>query len=214
MKEEKINILFVCTTLVIGGCEKQLHHVVLRMDRRRFNPIICCLKEDGTLGRDLRKKGIKVYSDLLQSKYDIRVLFRLVSLIKREKIHAVFTVGEGDKMFWGRLAAKFSGVRVIISSVHSTLADGQKGSTIGFLNKLIMPITDRIVAVSENQKQFLVKHEGLKEEKILVIRNGVDLSRFDGPKRGRRKREELNIPFSHFVVGLIAMLRPEKAGCV
>jgi len=214
VKEEKINILFVCTTLVMGGCEKQLYNIILRMNRRRFNPIICCLKDEGVLGRDLRKKGIKAYSNLLRSKYDIRVLFHLVSLIKREKIHAIFTVGEGDKMFWGRLAGKFSGVPVIVSSVHSTLADGEKGSTIGFLNKLIMPISDKIVAVSEDQKEFLVKHEGLREEKITVIPNGVDLSRFHGSNQTLSTREELGIPLSHFVVGIIAMLRPEKAHSV
>lgn len=213
-KDNNINILFICTVLDIGGNEKQLYHVVLGMDKALFNPIVCCLKEDGVFGKKLRDKGFRVYSNLLKSKYDVRVLFSLRSIMKMENIHTVFTVGEGDKMFWGRLSAKLSNVPVIISSVHSTLSDGQRGSTLGFLNKLLMPITDRIVAVSNKQKEFLIKHEGITEEKITVIHNGVDLSQFEDQIETKNQKEELGIPSSHSVVSIIAWLRPEKAHSV
>ena len=45
-------------------------------------------------------------ANLLAGKYDLRVWPRLVRLLRRRKIDAVITVGAGDKMFWGRLAAR------------------------------------------------------------------------------------------------------------
>jgi hypothetical protein len=38
----------------------------------------------------------------------VRVLWRMIRLMRSRRIDAVVTVGAGDKMFWGRLAARLS----------------------------------------------------------------------------------------------------------
>ena len=45
---------------------------------------------------------------------------RLKALLRRRRIDAMVTVGAGDKMFWGRLAARMAGVPVVASALHST----------------------------------------------------------------------------------------------
>ena len=61
------------------------------------------------------------------------------------------TVGAGDKMFWGRLAAWRAGVPVILSALHSTgWPDG-----VGRLNRLLTPITDAFIAVARIARPFL-----------------------------------------------------------
>jgi len=57
---------------------------------------------------------------LIHHKYDFAVTGRLRKLFKKENIDAVITVGAGDKMFWGRLAARRASVPVILSALHST----------------------------------------------------------------------------------------------
>ncbi len=202
--KEPLRILFVTTSLPVGGAETLLANLVRRMDRTRFAPEIACLKERGPLGVELAKE-IPVYCNLIQHKTDLWVLRRLTKLIRSRNIQAVVTVGAGDKMFWGRLAAKLAGVPVILSALHST---GWPDS-IGKLNRLLTPITDGFIGVADAHAKHLVEREGFPSEKVFTIYNGVDVDRF-APQDGSPVRQELGIPADALVVTLLAALRPEK----
>ncbi len=114
-----LRVMFVITSMPVGGAETLLAELVRRMDRTRFRPEFCCLKRLGPLGEVLAEE-VPAYSGLLADKYDFAVLGRLAGLLRRRRIDAVVTVGCGDKMFWGRLAAWLSGVPVVCAALHST----------------------------------------------------------------------------------------------
>ena len=133
-EKQPLRILFLTTSLPVGGAETLLANLVRRMDRTRFAPEIACLKERGPVGEELASE-IPVYCHLIRNKYDVGVLFRLARLMKTRNVAAVVTVGAGDKMFWGRLAAWFAKVPVVLSALHSTgWPDG-----VGRLNRLLTP---------------------------------------------------------------------------
>ena len=54
----KINILYLIATLDVGGAERQLVELVKRIDKRKFNPIVCCLTRGGPLGDELKEANI------------------------------------------------------------------------------------------------------------------------------------------------------------
>src|SRR5215208_3958812 len=97
-----LRVLFLTTSMPIGGDETLLMNLVRRMDRARFAPEIVCLKEKGPLGCELAEE-MPVHYGLIGLKFDVRVLARLWKLMRRPRADAVITVGAGDKMFWGRL---------------------------------------------------------------------------------------------------------------
>ena len=118
-------------------------NIIRRIDRARFAPELCCLKDRGPLGEELAY-FIPVHHNLLHNKYDVRVWPRLVRLLRRRQIDVLVTVGAGDKMFWGRLAAWRARLPVTLSALHSTgWPDG-----VGKLNRLLTPITDAFIAVA------------------------------------------------------------------
>jgi hypothetical protein len=161
-----LRVMFMLTDMRIGGAEMVTANIIRRLNRRRFAPELCCLKERGTLGESLATE-IPVYANLLSGKYDLRVWPRLVRLLRRRSIDTVVTVGAGDKMFWGRLAAKRAGVKAIISALHSTgWPDG-----VGRLNRFLTPITDAFIAVAPSHGRFLVEHERIPAEKVIVVPN-------------------------------------------
>jgi len=207
---KKINILFVINSLPIGGCELGLVEIVKRLDKERFRPVVICLKEEGILAEKIIKGGGKIYSCLLRSKYDLWIIPRLISLIKREKIDIVYTLLEGDAMFWGRLSAKIAGVPVIVSSIHSFKTLGGKRGIINPFNKLLLPITHKIITVGQVQKDCLIEEEGIEAGKVVLIHDGVDLTLFGG-KREIIVEEYLGIPDRAPVVGIVAALHPVKA---
>ena len=201
-----LNVMFLITSMPVGGAETLLVNLVRRMDPARFRPQICCLKERGPLGDEIADE-IPVHSQFTSGKFDVRVLGRLKRLFKREEIDAVVTVGAGDKMFWGRLAARQARVPVVLSALHSTgWPDG-----VGRLNRMLTGITDGFIAVAEPHGEFLVEFEKFPASKVHVIPNGIDTERFQFDA-GRRQhyRNELGISENAPVCGIVAALRPEK----
>jgi glycosyltransferase involved in cell wall biosynthesis len=190
----------------VGGAETLLVDIVRRLDRNRFAPELCCLKHFGPLGEVLAKE-VPAFTGLLSHKYDFAVLGRLRRLLADRQIDAVVTVGTGgDKMFWGRLAARAAGVPVICSALHSTgLPDH-----VELPNRLLAPITDAFIAVAPSHGEYLVRHEGCPRGKVRVIPNGVDTDRFHPRWPDRRILEELGVEPGAPVAGIVAALRPEK----
>jgi len=200
-----LRVMFVITSMPVGGAETLLVELVRRLDRERFSPELCCLKHFDPLGEVLARE-IPAFTGLLAHKYDFAVLWRLARLIRRRRIDAVVTVGAGDKMFWGRLAAWLAGVPVICSALHSTgLPDH-----VELPNRLLAPITDAFIAVATPHGRYLTEHEGCPAEKVRVIPNGVDLERFHPRWPNRLLRQELGLAPEHPVAGIVAALRPEK----
>jgi glycosyltransferase involved in cell wall biosynthesis len=197
--------MFLQTDMRIGGAEMVTANIIRRLDRDRFAPELCCLKGLGELGEQLAGE-IPTHHDLLSSKYDLRVLPRLIRLLRDRKIDAVVTVGAGDKMFWGRIAARRLGVPVIISALHSTgWPDG-----VGRLNRMLTPITDAFIAVAPSHGEYLAEHEGFPAERVAVIPNGVDTGKFAPVADVAAIRRGLGIDADTPLVGIVAALRPEK----
>ena len=198
-----LRVMFVITSMPVGGAETLLVDLLRRMDRERFMPELCCLKDPGPLGETMAAE-VPVHHGLLARKTDVRVLWRLTRLMRRTD--AVVTVGAGDKMFWGRLAARLAGVPVIAAALHSTGWPDR----VQFANRLLAPITDAFVAVAEPHGRYLAAHEGCTASKIRVIPNGVDVERFRPRPPDETLRRELGLAAGAPVVGIVAALRPEK----
>ncbi len=165
-----LRVMFVITSMPVGGAETLLVELLRRLDRSRFLPELCCLKNLGPLGETLALE-IPAHHGLLTRKTDVSILWRLARLLRRRRIDAVVTVGAGDKMFWGRLAARLAGVTVIASALHSTGWPDR----VQFANRLLAPITDAFIAVAEPHGRYLAAYEGCTAAKIHVIPNGVDV---------------------------------------
>ncbi len=200
-----LRVMFVITSMPVGGAETLLVELVRRMDRGRFSPELCCLKGPGPLGEVLAGE-IPVHHGLLRRKTDVGVLWRLIKLFRSRRIDAVVTVGAGDKMFWGRLAARMAGVPVIASALHSTGWPDR----VQFANRLLAPLTDAFIAVAEPHARYLAAHEGCTKTKVRVIPNGVDVERFCPRTPNDGLRKSLDLPDGAPVVGIVAALRPEK----
>ena len=201
-----LRCLFVITSMPVGGAETLLVNMIRRLDPAILKPEVVCLKEPGPLGEQISSE-FPVHANLLAGKWDLRILPRLVRLFHRRRADVVITVGAGDKMFWGRLAAHIAGVPAIASALHSTgWPDG-----VGKMNRMLTPFTDAFIAVANSHGQFLKEFEKFPEQKVHVIRNGVDCDRFKPSAEARHAlRAELGLSQDSQLIGLVAALRSEK----
>ncbi len=203
---QPLRVMFLLTSMPIGGAETLLVNLVRRFDRQRIEPLIGCLKQKGTLGEQLESE-LPVFEKLLSHKYDVSVTGRLANLFRDQQVDAVITVGAGDKMFWGRLAARRARVPVVLAALHSTgWPDG-----VGRLNRMLTGITDGFIAVARQHAEYQVRQEKFPQHKVFLIPNGVDTDRFVFDESSRQRwRAETGISAKAPVVGIVAALRPEK----
>lgn len=201
-----LRVMFVLTSMPVGGAETLLVNLVRRLDRDRFVPEICCLKERGELG-DVLAAELPVHERLIGGKFDVFVWRRLTRLFRERRIDAVVTVGAGDKMFWGRLAAWSAGVPVIASALHST----GWPDVIQRPNRWLTGLTDAFIGVAPPHGRYLIEQERFPADKVHVIPNGIDVQRFrPQPELRAAGRAALGIAPDAPVCGIVAALRPEK----
>ena len=77
------------------------------------------------------------------------------------------------------------------------------------MEKCLSPLTDKIVCISEAEKESAERNHIARRDKLELIPNGIDISAVRNaiPKQ----RSELGIPDEAFVVGMIGRLSPQKA---
>ncbi len=201
-----LRVMFVISSMGVGGAETLLVELVRRFDRRRIAPQVCFLRERGPLG-EVVANDAPTYDYLLKNRLDVTVVPRMARLFREQRIDAVVTVCTGDKMFWGRLAARLARVPVVLSALHAT----GWPETLELPNRMLTGITTGFISVADAHRRFLIESERLPAEKVFVVRNGIDVERFAfDPAARERWRTRLGIGSESPVVGIIAALRPEK----
>jgi len=204
--DRPLRVMFLLTSMPIGGAETLLVNLIRRADPERFEPMVACMKQMDVLGEQLSKE-IPVFENLINHKYDVAVTGRLKKLFIKNKVDALITVGAGDKMFWGRLAAYRARMPVVLSALHSTgWPDG-----VGRLNRMLTPITDGFIACAKQHAEYQMEQEKFPPHKVFMIPNGIDTDKFVFSQESRDQwRSKYNINSDAPVVGIVAALRPEK----
>ncbi len=205
---DRVPVLFLEPTLPLGGAERVLANLVTRLDRDRFTPIVCCLKNSGAVGDELQAAGLTVYHDILSYRYSPGVLPRLVGLMRRERIQVVHTIHQPLNNFWSVVAGRLAGVPVLVSSVHATRSTSHRGRA-RLVDRVIAPQLDAIVALANSHREFVVSEMGMSSSKVHVIPNGIDLRRFGG--KNPLRRSDIGLPEEAPIAGVLAVLRSEKA---
>jgi len=203
---KRLNVLYLIWSLGLGGAERVIINLVKGLDKDKFKPVICCLNAAGQFAFELENQGIKVIALNKKGKFDISVIGKLIAVIKENNIDIVHTHLWGAN-FWGRIAAKKAGVKVIIATEHNE--DVWKPELFFILDRWLARSTDKIIAVSNKVKEFYVG-KGIPEEKIEVIYNGVDIEMSQVSGRRSHIREEFGIKEDETVLAIIGRLVPQK----
>lgn len=208
-KRPPVTVLHLISRLPPGGVENQLRKVVRLYDRRRFRPIVCCLKEKGAVGEAIERDGtpVMVLNRMQGHTFDVRLVFLLRRLMKEHRVTIVRT-HQFHANLYGRIAAIWAGVPILLPSFHNTYARRKRHRSL--LNWLLARWTDRLITVSEAVKRDLVRYDHLPEGKIKVVHNGCDIDRFMKPSLKNDLRAAWKIPSDAPVIGTVGRLAKEK----
>lgn len=201
-----IRVLHVIATLDPAGAEQQLVHLCRRLDRGGFSPAVCCLTRGGPLEEDLRKSNIPLHILHKRGRWDLRVIARAARVMQAFRPQIVHTWLPTANTL-GRIAALVARTPALIASERA--ADAWKGPPRRCVDRLLGRRTARILTNSEAVRRFLAERIGLPAQKIIVIRNGLDVTEFDaaasqGPTLPLRKTP------GRSVIGTVGRLAAQK----
>ena len=210
-----MKLAMVITGLSTGGAEMMLLKILERIDRRRFFPHVISLTTKGEIGVRIEAFGMPVEALGMRPGHISPVKF--LHLIRRLRIlhpDAVHTwMYHADLL--GGVASRLAGVRTVCWGIrHSSLSPlHNKRSTLWVMKTcsvLSHRIPRKILCCSHVAKEIHIS-AGYDEEKIVVIPNGFDLSRFKPDTDARISvRSELGLRKDTPLVGLIARLDKQK----
>lgn len=79
------------------------------------------------------------------------------------------------------------------------------------IEKIAAPFCDKIICISDAEKQSALNKRICKDDKLQVIFNGVDIEAYENGVHGAVKRKDMGIPEDAFVVGMVGRMSPQKA---
>lgn len=219
----KKKVIRVIARLNIGG--PAIHVILLSayLDPERYETLLVSGKEapeEGNMLHLAEEKGIApvIIENLgreLNPFRDLKTLWLLYRLFRRERPGIVHThTAKAGTV--GRIAAILAGVPVIVHTFHGHVLHGYFGKwkTAFFraVERMLGRFCNRIVAVSEQCRQDLLRYGVGNPETIQTIPLGLELDSFAIPISGAREelRGRYGIPHEAFVVGMVARMVPIK----
>jgi len=202
-------ILYLITDLNIGGTEKMLYELVTRIDRAKFNPLVCGLKGWGYYAKKIKNTGIPVITLNVDRGIpflkNFQVILSLAKIIRKEKIDLVHTFLFRAN-FLGRIAAKLAGVAVVISSIR--VMEKEKKYHL-FLERLTSFLSEQFLVNSQALKNFIAERIRIAPEKIEIIYNGIDLLNLP-QVNNITKRKEFGFSENDILIGTVGRLHKQK----
>lgn len=202
-----IKALFVIWSLEKGGAERFLSALLKSLDRKKIEPVVCCLNWKGLWADEVEKKGIRVIALNKKGKFDIGSFLKLIAIMRQGKFDIVNTyLWAADVL--GRIAAVFAGIPVIVSTAQNV--DIWKRLRHRLMDKILSYKTDMLIAVSAAVKDYYHKKAGIPLSKITVIPNAIEIERFNPNGNSAYLYEELQLNRGDFILSCIGRLTEQK----
>jgi glycosyltransferase involved in cell wall biosynthesis len=197
---ERPVVLLLITTFDIGGAERVYVTLARGLVRRGYRVIAAALQaRSGAVARELEGSGVTTLDLGMRGKADVAVLWRLVRLLRRERVGVVYTFLH-HAQFLGRIAARLARTPIVLSSQQIMGWETRRGE---MLNRVTARWCSAVVGVSRNVARYLVQRVGIPAEKVVTIYNCVDVDAFGADTEVARPRRGA-------VIGSIARLDPAK----
>lgn len=207
-----IKVAFLASYLESGGAESALLNLISHLDRRRISPSLICLRRLGSIGKQVQSLGIPTIAGIARARFDPFVVSRLQKALN-DPPDILYCLDHHNVLFWMPHIVHRLKTKANVVICHST-RNSKGGTVFRATDRPGLRRMQRIIAVAEGQKRYLVEQEGLPQQKIKVIYNGISPEAFsESPARHEDRklvRKELGLEESHRVATIVAHLRPEK----
>jgi glycosyltransferase involved in cell wall biosynthesis len=165
-------ILFLLTDLEIGGTPTVVREIAARLnDPPHVAVTVACLAARGPVADQIEKRGVSVAALNARGSRDLRVIRRLAQLIHRERFDTVVSFLVHANCVAALVATASPGVR-FFQSIQTTQ---RRPHWHWFMQRFAQRMAQKIIVPSPSVASMAREWAGVREEKIVVIPNGVDV---------------------------------------
>lgn len=202
---KKLRILHAESSKELGGQEFRTLHECVGM-KARGHQVYLATQPSGALFHKAQSTGLCVLPIQMSKIRWVRLIFTFLDLIKRLDIDVVNTHGSIDS-WTGGIATRLASTRpLLIRTRHKSTA-----VTPNLRHAILYRYLPHVVVTTGDQiRQDLVRNNGLRDDRVVSIPTGVDLSVFYPRGADLSLKNRLSIPLDHLVVGTVAFLRDYK----
>lgn len=218
----KGRVLYVIGSLDVGGAERHVTQVSIKLKERGWEPEFFVLSMGGPLTENLKSCGIPIYGVRLptwieklvsNARLRARLTLLLTSIVLIKTIWlrrpAVLHFFLPAAYIIGGLVSLFA---IVPARVMSRRSLNHYQSAHPISTKIELFLHSRMDMVCGNSLAVLrdLADEGVEEKRLRLIYNGIDMASFAGSFDRSKERIQKEIPERSFVFVLVANLIPYK----
>jgi glycosyltransferase involved in cell wall biosynthesis len=205
---KKINIMQITHDLGIGGLQQVVVNLCKTLDKKRFNVKVLCLRGLGDYVDELKNAGIEIFCIEKNFKHtDYFTFLKIAKILRKNKTDIVHTHNT-QPLIEGTLGALLSGVKTIIHTDHARKFPDKRRYMIA--EWIASKFVKKIVGVSQETIDDLVKFERISQKKCTVIFNGIVKKKFHDKIDTVFLKKSLGIHNDSFIIGVCARLSEQK----
>lgn len=198
-------ILHLSSTSGPGGAEMIVKSLASSLDPCRFRSIVCLFRP-GWLCDASRDQGIPTSVIGINGAFDYRWARAFAALVKKEQV-AVIHAHEFTANTYGSFMGQILGVPVVATVHGKNYYAEQVKRRVAY--RYVSRVS-RMVAVSEDLKQFIVQRVGIEEHRVSVVYNGANVASAFPAERLGAIRADLRLDAYDHVIGAVGSLYPVK----
>jgi L-malate glycosyltransferase len=207
VEDPMVKVLHMISGGETGGSRK---HVVTLLSKFPSENVCLLVFQDGPLAQEAREAGIRVQLIKQSSRYDLSVLTKVISFIRKEKFDILHTHGPRANLI-GFLIHRVLPC-IWVTTIHSDpkldfMKRGWKGAIFTKLNLISLQRVHYFFAVSERFKENLMEL-GIPGHKIQTVYNGIDFT--PKVKKAEHLQQQLGLLSDEFIMTMVARLHPVK----
>jgi|GEM_PF-988713 len=212
-------VIFSQAPLRIGGIERNILQLVEKLGKSYAFHIAGPIAEDFRQAIRALDRTVELHFVPRASKYDLFAVIRFARLFRRLRAHLVHTVEPRSRIL-GHAAARLAGVRTVHTFQIAALSYDDLTPIQTWVYRRVESfynrrVSDRIIFVSERDRQLYAFHRLIKPATATVIYNSVDLAEVapvlaDKPRIRVEVRSKLEIPRKTVLACTVGRLSVQK----
>lgn len=189
-----------------GGAETIVLELCRKLSEKSFYPIVGLLN-DGWLNQELLKHGIETVIIKNRYPYDPFCLLQLIKIIRMRNVDIIHS-HEFMMNVYGAIASILTN-KPIITTIHGKNYYWEKWRR-RLAYRFMGNFATRVIAVSEDLKNFVAERTGISRNKISVIYNGIDLNKYNVKNSCDVLKIKKELMLNSVVIGSVGNIYPVK----
>jgi len=205
LQERRTEIWFLIGQLPVGGTERTLLDLARNLDQSRYAVTIWTIKDEGRLIKEV-SEFVDYRSLKASGKSDVLAPLRFIREVRKQQPDIIQSF-----LYYDNLLARFSGLTTqnasIITGVRAIPEEPPLLRRVS--ERYTFGLSDLIVSNSQAGMEYVIAR-GANPEKVEVIRNGRQISKFVSGSASERVCQQLQIDGDLPVVGTVGRLVRRK----